>query len=218
MAKVAIQSGDIAYIVPRSGGDNPNRLRVGAGTDQKQIGSIPEGRPVQIIKGPEQTDGHDAQGAFKVNWWYVEAVCSDTVSRQGYTADCDPSDRSKVYLLPYRNCPDDGASLLKTKLSDEAKAKVVSGYVNIRSFPNKNENAIGQKLNGAMFKVYGYPRCDEQGRIWGSPALRVKGDSWLGWRQHTFTEQVEAGTAIHGALDQLESVDLAFHLAVAPGQ
>ena len=53
---------------------------------------------------------------------------------------------------------------------------------------------------------------------WGSPALRVKGDSWLGWRQNTFTEQVDAGTAIHGALDQLESVDLAFHLAVAPGQ
>ena len=123
---------------------------------------------MQIIEGPEQTDGHDAQGAFKVNWWYVEAVCSDTVSRQGYTADCDPADRSKVYLLPYRNCPDDGASLLKTKLSDEAKAKVVSGYVNIRSYPNTNENAIGQKPNGAMFKVYGYPRCDEQGRIWWS--------------------------------------------------
>ena len=56
------------------------------------------------------------------------------------------------------------------------------------------------------------------GSVNGSPALRVKGDSWLGWRQNTFTEQVDAGTAIHGALDQLESVDLAFHLAVAPGQ
>jgi hypothetical protein len=42
--------------------------------------------------------------------------------------------------------------------------------------------------------------------------------SGLGWCQHTFAEQVEAGAAIHRTLDQLEPVDLAFHLAVAPGQ
>jgi hypothetical protein len=52
----------------------------------------------------------------------------------------------------------------------------------------------------------------------GSPALFVKGGSRLNWRQNTLAEQIEAGTAIHGALDQLEPVDLAFHLAIAPGQ
>jgi hypothetical protein len=51
----------------------------------------------------------------------------------------------------------------------------------------------------------------------GSPALYVKRDSWLGWRQHTFAERIETGTAIHGALDQLEPVDLAFNLAPVAG-
>lgn len=35
--------------------------------------------------------------------------------------------------------------------------------------------------------------------------------------QHSLAEQVELGSTIHAAFDQLEAVDLPFNVAVAPG-
>ena len=163
-----IHPGDIAYVVPESG--EANRLREGAGLDKPIIpgGGIPLGRPMLIISGPTEVPGLDSKGAFMVNWWYVEALCKDGVRRQGYTAERNPKERSDVFLKPYRDCQDGGKRLLKTTLSHNSQAKVVSDHVNIRPQPNTVKGAIGTHLEGAMFKVYGYPRCDDPGRIWWS--------------------------------------------------
>lgn len=168
MTHDTIHPGDIAYVVPESG--KPNVLREGAGTDKTAIpgGGIPLGRPILIISGPTEVTGRDSMGAFMVNWWYVEALCKDDIRRRGYTAERDPKERSNVFLKPYQDCHDGGKSLLKTTLSHDSQAKVVSDYVNIRPQPNTVKGAIGTHLTGATFKVYGYPRCDDQGRIWWS--------------------------------------------------
>jgi hypothetical protein len=168
MTHDTIHPDDIAYVVPES--REPNLLREGAGTDKTVIagGGIPLGRPMLIISGPTEVAGLDSKGAFMVNWWYVEALCKDGVRRRGYTAERDPKERLNVFLKPYRDGHDSGKSLLKTTLSHASQAKVVSDYVNIRPQPNTVKGTIGKHLTGATFKVYGYPRCDDQGRIWWS--------------------------------------------------
>ncbi len=168
MTHDTIHPGDIAFVVPESG--EANLLREGAGTDKTVIpgGGIPLGRPMLIISGPTEVAGLDSKGAFMVNWWYVEALCKDGVRRQGYTAERDPTERSDIFLKPYRDCQDGGKRLLKTILSHDIQAKVVSDYVNVRPQPNTNKKEVGEQGKGAKFKVYGYPQCDDEGRIWWS--------------------------------------------------
>lgn len=164
MTHTTIRSNSIAYVVPDSGG--ANALRTDAGKDQQEIGRIPEGRPVQILNDVKQTDGRDRYGTvYKVNWWEVRALCRDGIVHEGYTAERADTDQQKYYLQAYA---DPCGRLLISRLVHDETAKVVSDYVYVRPQPGVGSAAVGKKLHGETFKVYGYPQCDDTGRIWWS--------------------------------------------------
>ena len=54
-------------------------------------------------------------------------------------------------------------------------------------------------------------------RVFGALAA-VGTDVCSGLLEHSEPEQIEAGSAVHLSFDELESMDLPFHLALAPRQ
>jgi hypothetical protein len=171
-----ISIGDVVYVIPGSGG--ANALRAGAGTDKRALGWIPEGRPLEILSGPEEVEDPEGTGnCLRVKWWRVEARCKDGKVRQGYTSERGmvPSapggsaKTCKTFLQPYRDCPDGGKSLLESRLAHEEQASVKpTDGVNVRELPDVTSHKIAGRAKGAKVTVYGHPRCDAKGRVWWS--------------------------------------------------